>query len=96
MQFKLGELFCGAGGLGYAATTAKIINHDNEEISIKHAWATDYNNDACCTYANNIVNTCYSSDIIYSDLNKTVICKDVRLLDFNNLSEIDALAFWFP
>lgn len=81
MQFKLGELFCGAGGLGLAATTAKSTE---TAISIKHAWATDYNNDACQTYAKNIAS------------NDTVICEDVRLLNLNKLQKVDALAFGFP
>ena len=90
MQFKLGELFCGAGGIGYAATTAKVTYHD-QNFFINHAWATDYNEDACTTYANNIAHANHNADSMSS-----VICNDVRLLDFNKLSKIDALAFGFP
>lgn len=92
MQFKLGELFCGAGGLGYAATTAKITSHDNNDYPIKHIWATDYNSDACLTYANNIANIRHDSD----NITCFVICEDIRTLNFNQLSAIDALAFGFP
>ncbi|MEI8208359.1 MAG: DNA cytosine methyltransferase, partial [Methylococcales bacterium] len=90
MEFKLGELFCGAGGIGYAATNTKVTCHDGDFI-INHAWATDYNKDACITYANNIADASHSGNSVSS-----VICNDVRSLDFNQLSEIDALAFGFP
>jgi DNA (cytosine-5)-methyltransferase 1 len=85
MKFRLGELFCGPGGIGYAAKTA-MVNDPN--YYIEHAWANDYDKDTCSTYAENIA----------SDKN-TVVCKDIRKLDFTilrDLSEIDALAFGFP
>jgi DNA (cytosine-5)-methyltransferase 1 len=85
MEFRLGELFCGPGGIGYAAITAKIANPD---YKILHAWANDYDKDTCETFEKNIAKA-----------PNTVICKDIRNLDFNelkNISEIDALAFGFP
>jgi len=85
MEFKLGELFCGPGGIGYAAKTAKI---DDSDYKIVHAWANDYDKDTCDTYIKNVSNE-----------PNTVICKDIRKLDFGKLekiSEIDALAFGFP
>jgi len=81
--FKLGELFCGPGGIAYGATTAKI---DDSNFSISHRWATDYDKDTCKTYAFNI---CKSNE-------DTVKCVDVRKLDLDSLPEIDALAFGFP
>ena len=39
MIFNLGELFCGPGGLAYAATHADIGDSD---FKISHAWANDY------------------------------------------------------
>lgn len=47
--FRLGELFCGPGGIGLAATTT-----NTQSSSIKHAWATDYDPDTCATYTTNI------------------------------------------
>ncbi len=38
-KFRLGELFCGPGGLALAAVTAKI---SNPEYKIVHQWANDY------------------------------------------------------
>ncbi len=86
MEFKLGELFCGPGGLGYAAITAKTTKHDDK---ILHAWATDYDKDTCKTYINNIC----------KDHPETVLCEDIRKLDYDRLmkiSNIDALVFGFP
>lgn len=83
MKFKLGELFCGPGGLAYGAMKAKI---DNEEFGIIHQWATDYDRPTCDTYTYNIC----------PDRPETVICEDVRKLDIDSLPPIDALAFGFP
>ena len=47
LQFKLGELFCGPGGLGLGA---KLANN----AQLKHIWASDYDRDSCKTYQNNI------------------------------------------
>jgi DNA (cytosine-5)-methyltransferase 1 len=66
MQFKLGELFCGPGGIGYAAATAQIGNPD---FRIVHAWANDYDPDTCATYEKNIAKK-----------EGTVVCKDIRKL----------------
>lgn len=82
MNYRLGELFCGPGGLAYGAINADIGNGDR----IVHAWANDYDADTCKTYSHNICN----------DDNSTVICGDVRKLDIATLSPIDALAFGFP
>jgi len=82
-EFKLGELFCGPGGIAYGAMTAKI---SDKSFSITHQWATDYDKDTCDTYAYNICKGKTGS----------VKCVDVRKLDLNNLAEIDALAFGFP
>jgi DNA (cytosine-5)-methyltransferase 1 len=85
MNFRLGELFCGPGGIGYAAITAKI---GDPNYTISHAWANDYDKDTCQTYIRNV-----------SHDPKSVICHDIRTLKYDRLkkiSEIDALAFGFP
>lgn len=82
-EFRLGELFCGPGGLALAATTATI---DDPEYKIVHKWANDYDLDTCNTYRRNI---CPNNP-------ETVICADVRKLDIEPLGDIDALAFGFP
>ncbi|MDD3186035.1 MAG: DNA cytosine methyltransferase [Anaerostipes sp.] len=83
MIFRLGELFCGPGGLGYAATHATI---DNPDYQIVHAWANDFDKSTCETYTRNIC----------PDQPDTVICGNVKELDIDSLGPIDALAFGFP
>ena len=81
--FKLGELFCGPGGLAWGATHADI---GMDDFKIVHAWSNDYDSDTCHTYTRNICPK--DAD--------TVICGDVRKLDLDALPPIDALAFGFP
>lgn len=85
MLFRLGELFCGPGGIALGATSAKVVN-DDEEFSIVHRWANDFDKDTCETYKKNIPG---SND-------ENVICKDVRKLEITTLPDIDAFAFGFP
>jgi len=82
-EFRLGELFCGPGGLALGAITARI---DNPEYKIVHKWANDYDASTCETYRRNI---CPKDG-------ESVICGDVRQLDIDALGEIDAFAFGFP
>lgn len=49
--FKLGELFCGPGGIACGALRAKS---DDGSFTIEHAWANDYDADTCETYRKNI------------------------------------------
>jgi len=82
-EFRLGELFCGPGGLALGAITARI---DNPEYKIVHKWANDYDASTCETYRRNI---CPKDG-------ESVICGDVRQLNIDALGEIDAFAFGFP
>lgn len=50
-SFRLGELFCGPGGIACGAMHAKS---DDGILSIEHAWANDYDADTCETYRKNI------------------------------------------
>lgn len=81
--FRLGELFCGPGGLALGAISASI---ENPEYKIIHKWANDYDRDTCNTYKNNIC----------PDDPESVICEDVHFLNIAKLGDIDALAFGFP
>ncbi len=83
MKFKLGELFCGPGGIAWGAMNAKI---KDKSFSIIHQWANDYDKDTCDTYRYNI---CPKAP-------KTVYHEDIRKLDMTKLKPIDALAFGFP
>lgn len=79
--YRLGELFCGPGGLAWGAMNADVPGN-----KIVHAWANDYDSDTCRTYARNIC----------PDNPDSVICEDIHLLDLDSLGPIDALAFGFP
>ncbi len=81
--FKLGELFCGPGGI---ACGAHMAQSKDGSLSIIHAWASDFDPDTCQTYSENICN---------GD-STTVYCEDVRDLDIDKLGEIDAFAYGFP
>jgi len=83
MKFRLGELFCGPGGIALGSKLARI-GDDNYQII--HAWANDIDPDTCETYISNI---CPQNP-------ETVICQDIKKLDYEKLSPIDALAFGFP
>ncbi len=83
MIYRLGELFCGPGGIAWGATNAKI---DNKDFGITHQWANDYDGDTCETYRLNIC----------PDTPNTVYHGDIRNLDMAKLPDIDALAFGFP
>ncbi len=86
--FKLGELFCGCGGIGLGALSARL-HWRGHSYSYEIAWATDWDKDACQTYRRNLV----------PDRPEAVICEDIRKLDFRRLrdiSEVDVLAFGFP
>ena len=90
MIFRLGELFCGAGGLVSRARMAGVMSSQGESYSIQHVWATDYDPSTCRTYAHNI---CADENA------KTVVCADVRQLNLASLkaiSDIDGLVFGFP
>lgn len=83
MIFRLGELFCGPGGIGWGAVHADI---GQENFGIVHQWANDYDESTCETYRYNIC----------PDMPETVYHGDIRTFDMEQLAPIDALAFGFP
>ena len=85
MQYRLGELFSGPGGMSLGAMMAEF--DDGTEVhKIVHQWASDYDKDSCQTYIKNI---CPNSP-------GTVYHCDVKELDIPSLAPIDILAFGFP
>ena len=81
--FRLGELYCGPGGLACGAHDA---HSSDGRLSIVHAWANDYDEDTCETYRHNIC----------PDHPESIICGDVRELNIPSLAPIDAFAYGFP
>ena len=74
-MFRLGELFCGPGGLAWGATNADI---GNDEFKIVHAWANDYDQSTCDTYTTNI---CPENP-------ESVLCGDVRKLSQDGVFDV--------
>lgn len=81
-QYRLGELFCGLGGIAWGAIYANI---GNPNYSIDHQWANDYDLNTCETYRHNICPN--NPDSVYH--------ADIRDFDISSLRPIDALAFGF-
>lgn len=85
ITFRLGELFCGPGGLAYGAMQA-AVRSGRKEYKIAHAWANDYDEATCATYLRNICPKNPSS----------VFCADIHSLTIENLDPIDGFAYGFP
>lgn len=80
--YKLGELFCGPGGIALGAKNATLSVGDTK-YCIKHVWASDYHPETCQTYQHN-----------FPDVK--VLCDDVKVLDIASLGDIDGFAYGFP
>lgn len=88
VEFKLGEFFCGPGGIALGAKLASQITASNgDKYSIKPLWASDYDGDTCKTYSLNIHGV---------ESSESVIHHNVRELDIDSLAKCDGFAFGFP
>lgn len=85
MDFKLGELFCGPGGMGLGAIGTSI-KENGELYRITHGWANDYDADSCETYLRNIPGADKES----------VLHGDVRQIEIEKLPQVDGFAYGFP
>ena len=74
MIYRLGELFCGPGGIAWGAMNADIGIPD---FRIVHQWANDYDADTCNTYRHNIC----------PDAPETVYHEDIRKFDYSVVGE---------
>ena len=81
LSFRIGELFCGAGGISLGAQMAQ-----SPGVSFDHIWATDIDQDSCQTYKNNI--SC--KKIVCKDIRKL----DFETLE--KIGSVNALCFGFP
>ena len=85
---KYSELFCGPGGMGLGAKLASLEHSlEHKGPKIEHLWATDFDADACRTYASNICGNKNDESVIHSK---------VEDLDFEKLKSPDILSFGFP
>lgn len=53
-KFKLGELFCGPGGMAIAAHTMEPVSGPNGDFSIQHTWGVDFSKPAIDTFKANL------------------------------------------
>ena len=93
---KIGELFCGPGGGGLGASMSKLLL-PNKTIRMRHIWATDYDEDSCNTYKQNIEE--FEKKELKLNKPISVIKEDINLLnlrDVNKFEKIDGLLFGFP
>ena len=87
--FKLGELFCGPGGIALGASKSKF--EDQESVyTITPTWSSDYDLKTCETYARNIHGKPLSKAL------DSVFHADIRKLDIPRLPKCDFFAFGFP
>lgn len=88
-SYKLGEFFCGPGGIAVGAKKSKF-SIDQKKFEIIPTWASDYDKDTCETYARNI----HKKELKHSE--SFIFHKDVRKLDIKKLPSCDGFAFGFP
>jgi len=94
MNFKLGELFCGPGGIATGAKLASEQFAKNNECDepIQHTWGVDIDSTAIDTYSTNIGGEGVCTDaILFTSPNDN--SDEKQISDFN---KITALAFGFP
>lgn len=88
-KIRIGELFCGPGGLAIGAELANKEIQKISDVELVHAWAVDNHKETTETYLKNI----------YGANESSVICDDVRNISTKELakiSDIDGFAYGFP
>lgn len=93
MNFKLGELFCGPGGMALGAKLASDqISSNGEIFSISHVWGVDHDPNAIKTYNSNALGEGIQCDAMaFAEAHSG--CDHKTIADFEPIS---ALAFGFP
>ncbi|WP_035106747.1 DNA cytosine methyltransferase [Desulfovirgula thermocuniculi] len=84
--YRLGELFCGPGGLALGASRAVVRSPAGVVYRCTHVWANDIDPWACETFRHNL---CRDGSCL-------VINAPVEKLELEKLPEIDGLLFGFP
>lgn len=85
-KFKLGELFCGPGGMAIAAHTTKPVSGPNGDFSIQHTWGVDFSKPAIDTFKANLG----------EDKGIQMDAKEFVRKELTPKYRINALAFGFP
>jgi DNA (cytosine-5)-methyltransferase 1 len=98
--YRMGELFSGPGGM---ALGARLAAQALDGVTLRHAWANDYDQDTCKTYLRNILVPEYDDGAKLVESATAlpangggVVHQNVHDLDIDALGEIDGFAFGFP
>lgn len=93
MNFKLGELFCGPGGMALGAKLAEPqVSATGKEFSISHVWGVDRDPNAIKTYnANDLGEGIQCDAVAFAEARSG--CDHKVISDFKPIA---ALAFGFP
>ena len=83
-DFRLGELFCGPGGIGLGAALAEVPG-----VRFSHVWATDIDRDSCRTYQHNIP----EAKVIRANISEI---REANFARLEKTGKVNALAFGFP
>lgn len=95
VEYVLGELFCGPGGLALGAKLAKPqIAKDKTVYSIRHAWGVDIDPISIETYKQNNLGTGVVSDAMNFVQGKS--SRNHKALTIADFERITGLAFGFP
>jgi DNA (cytosine-5)-methyltransferase 1 len=84
-KFRLGELFCGPGGIGCGIDLA--CAKPQLGLAIKHVWANDIDPAACSTYSSRFKTAKVLNEDVHRFIDRVVK---------GELPEIDVLTFGFP
>ena len=85
-SFTVGEMYSGPGGIGLALSQTQLKNKSHA-LNFQHVWATDYDQDTCKTYKNNLLKN------LPDDRS---ICSDVKDLVISELPIVDGFLYGFP
>ncbi len=103
LRFRVGELFCGPGGLAIGARQATDFLSLDHDVSLEHVWANDTDPDTCRTYLRNVLKPEFGDKARLvtaahcdDSCSGVVINQDVRELDISALQPVDGFAFGFP
>lgn len=93
VEFRLGELYSGPGGVGMGAALSEVNNGTTRFVT-SPAWTNDYDKDSCDTWEKNVLGFYRRQKGFVGDCR--VIHGDVRKLDIDALPDVDGLMFGFP
>tara|TARA_B100001123_G_C15173805_1_gene972531 strand:- start:1 stop:1140 length:1140 start_codon:yes stop_codon:yes gene_type:complete len=86
VNYSLGEMYCGPGGLGLGAKCAQI-EWDGVQFGFTHSWVSDRDKDSCLTYKHGVLKDEPSAQII---------CADINAFDNDFLPPVDGFMYGFP